>query len=237
MQTTPTGVSFTSGRPTCITQGEKDEANSKCPVETIRGLGAGTRALAAMSGRLAAFSPCELADLPVCPQPKCLDQATATQIMLCLAGTSTNPDFDCGSLYAYALAKLPYCARPSALTPIGPCLQPELVAVRDYCKSTGGNGPNKLWNAGCWAAMHDGAYWQQVLATPPCGPAPAPNRPMLQSPTVHAPAPVVLPAPPPEEETSLPPETTEAGMAGMWGILALLAAAGGGYYMYRRYKR
>jgi hypothetical protein len=35
----------------------------------------------------------------------------------------------------------------------------------------------------------------------------------------------------------MPPEKTEASMAGMWGILALLAVGGGGYYMYRRSKR
>lgn len=240
MQTTASGVSFTSGVPSCISAAEKAEANAKCPtMRTLRGLGAGTRADAPMSGRLAAISPCALADLPVCPIPRCIDEATAGLIAQCIAGTNTNPDFDCSPFMVAALAQLPYCGSMSFLAPLPKCIDANTAALRSYCKSTGGQGSNKAWNGICWAAMHDPVYWAQSLAVPEChAPAmrdPTPRRaPVVTAPPVVADQPVFMPSP---DDMQLEPKKTEAGMAGMWGILALVAVAGGGYYMYRRNKK
>jgi hypothetical protein len=241
--------------PSCVTQGELDEAAAKCPVQQIRGLGVahGQRPLEPMSGRLAAFSACAIADLPVCPAPKCLDPYTAGLITSCIAGVKANPDFDCTSLTAYMLSQLPYCGGANALGPVPACLTPDLVALRSYCRANPKlNGPNKAYNAGCWAAMRDPSYWAKVLAAPECPRAPvmrdAPIRPPAVTPTTYtsSPAPPVYYEDPTRNEPPAddgdsggPREGTpgEASMTGVWGILALLAAAGGGYYLYRRYKR
>jgi len=248
LEWTGTGVKFVS-TPTCVTQGELDEAFAKCPYHEIRGLGVqhGQRADAPMSGRLSAFSPCAIADLPVCPAPKCIDEYTAGLIAACIAGTQSNPDFDCTSLYTYALSQLPYCSRPGVLQPVPGCLSKDLIAARDYCSTYPAfNGPNKTMNAICWMAKHDQSYWAQMMAAQPCytqayvPPAPTPAAPPAYTPPAYTPPAYTPPAYTPPAYTPpayTPPEKTEASMAGMWGILALLAAAGGGYYMYRRNKR
>jgi len=241
--TSPTGVLFFDERasespPPCITAAEKAEANQKCPVQEIRGLGAGTIALANMTGRLSGYSPCALADLPVCPTPRCIDANTVDFIFSCIA----NPKGpNCNLVHPMVLAglsQLPFCAGAGRLPPIPQCLSTEMVGLRDYCAATNGRGPSAEFNAGCWLAMHDPAYWAQVMATPRCydqAYTPPPPPPPAYTP----PSPVEEPpsAPDDEDGLSIEPEGTESGMAGMWGILALLAAAGGGYYMYRRYKK
>jgi hypothetical protein len=230
LEWTGTGVRSV-GTPTCVTQGELAEAQAKCPPEYHKRLsGLGLTPTGPMSGRLSPFSACAVAALPVCPAPKCIDQYTAGLIAACVAGTSTNPDLDCSSLYAYALSQLPYCPGASGLQPVPRCLSPELLALRDYCASTNGNGANKGMNAVCWAAMHDPSYWAQAMAAKPC-------YAQAYVPPVTS-APESTPQSLPEEPTDMyVPEKQEASMAGTWGILALLAVAGGGYYMYRRNKR
>jgi len=234
LETTPTGVRVVL-QPTCVSQAELDEANAKCPVQQIRGLGAhGTIAMAPMSGRLSGISPCVVADMPVCPAPTCLDPYTAGLVTQCIAGVQASTDFPCNSLLAYALSKLPYCPGTNGgLQPVPPCFDTGLSALRDYCNQhPNSDGPNKALNAGCWAARHDSSYWAQVMAAPACytqayvPPAPTTRPPVLRD----APQPPPAPAP-------VPMQPQSASMAGTWGILALLAAAGGGYYMYRRYKR
>jgi hypothetical protein len=46
-----------------------------------------------------------------------------------------------------------------------------------------------------------------------------------------------MPPPIDQEPVGPPAADSEASMSGMLGILALIAVAGGGYYMYRRYKK
>lgn len=244
LELTATGVRSVT-TPTCVTQAELDEAFAKCPYEQIRGLGAlrhGVRAKAPMSGRLAAFSPCQIADLPVCPTPTCIDQYTAGLVAQCIAGVQANPDFNC--LYTYAFASLPYCggATGAGLAPVPGCLTPDLVTSRDYCNAHPSfDGPNATMNAVCWAAMRDPTYWARVMAAPACGTITI-REPVKRTPAPPPPSPDATPTPvevPPvvDETPVTEPEQTEAGMMGMWGILAMLAVAGGGYYMYRRYKR
>jgi hypothetical protein len=232
LETTATGVRSVS-TPTCVTQAELDEANAKCPVQQIRGLGAhGSIAMAPMSGRLAAFSPCDIAGLSTCPGPTCIDEYTAGLIAQCIAGTQANPDFPCDSLMVYALAQLPYCSRPNALQPVPSCLSKDMVTGRDYCKAHPKfDGPNKGMNALCWVAMHDPAYWSQMMAAPAC---PTYVPPTLRDAPPKAPPP---PPPPPAAPPALETQQQSAATMGMWGILALLAVGGGGYYMYRKYKR
>ena len=216
--------------PSCITAAEKAEANQKCPVQVLRGLGAGHIAMAPMSGRLAAFSPCDLADLPVCPTPTCMDAYTASIVTGCIAGHSPTPDFDCN--YTAVLAQLPYCpGGSSGLTPLPACLSKTQAQARDYCvQYPNFDGPNANFNAGCWAAFHDPAYKAKLLAARPCM--------TTLEPPHRAPAPPSSPSPfnPPSPPVNAP-GPQDASMSGMLGILALVAAAGGGYYLYRRYKK
>jgi hypothetical protein len=70
-----------------------------------------------------------------------------------------------------------------------------------------------------------------VTQPPPVRTAPPPMRPPVLTP----PEPPMYE--PPEEEAPPEPEHRESSMMGLWGILALVAVGGGGYYLYRRYKR
>ena len=233
MQTTATGVSFTSGKPTCLYASELAEATKNCRRSYLTGLGWDIEQnIGAMTGRLAAYKPCDILDmnLPVCPTPKCIDQATTALIVECIAtGKSSHPDFSC--TLAGALAQLPFCAPLGGSVP--PCLSPDQAAQRAYCISSNAQGPNKTMNGLCWAAMHDTAFWKQMLAAQVCYQAEyVPPKPPPPPPPV-----VVAPPPPPPVAPPPPPQTTEAGTMGMFGILALVAVAGGGYYMYRRYKK
>jgi LPXTG-motif cell wall-anchored protein len=45
------------------------------------------------------------------------------------------------------------------------------------------------------------------------------------------------PSPPVAQGPGAAAPKTEASMSGMFGILALVAVAGGGFYMYRKYKK
>ena len=241
LQTSTTGIS-SSPTAYCITAEEKAEAASKCKTSVLRGVGATQQyASAPMTGRLAGQSPCDIVGLPVCPTPQCLDAYTAGVITQCIAGVQGNPDLDCGSLYAYALSQLPFCGGGQGwLQPLPACLPPELAAVRTYCNQYPGfDGPNKALNAGCWAAMHDPSYAAQVRNTPAC--ADMPHAPQTLDPPRRG-GPVAPPSGDGGGADNAPPAggdsgSNQASMSGMLGILALVAAAGGGYYLYRRYKK
>lgn len=226
LETSSTGVRSVS-RPSCITQAELDEANAKCQRTMIRGIGDIVNA--PMSGRLSAFSPCDLHNLPVCPTPTCIDQYTAGLISNCIAGGASTPDFDCTSLYTYALSRLPFCG--GVLPPLPACLTPDVVQVIAYCRQyPNADGPNKSLNASCWLITHDASYWARLQAIRVCGTG-APLEPPTH--VVRPPADGGMPPVPPSDGQG----NSEASMTGMWGILALVAAAGGGYYLYRRYKK
>jgi hypothetical protein len=266
---TASGIAVRSA-PTCITPQEKTEAQGKCQTMSIHGLGQTATRSSPMSGRLAGLSACDVVNLPLCPTPKCIDEFTMEAIVDCMAGQSSVPGIDCSDpatqLYLYALSQLPYCSRPEALQQLPTCLSPELLSIENYCLAhPNWQGPDKLKNAACWAAMHDPTYWNgfrnllvcapktPVLHTapqrPPAPPPAAPPRVAPPKPPVlHTMAPPPPAAPPPPmappdlEEPPLPPvappasETRSSQMMGVWGILALLAVGGGGYYLYRRYK-
>src|SRR6185369_10494539 len=106
LNTTRTGINY-GGPLQCITQAEKAEADSKCDIGTLRGLGATYHILAPMSGRLAGISPCGVRLMPICPTPSCLDDATATAIANCIAGNNRSPDIDCPSLVE-AFSRTPF---------------------------------------------------------------------------------------------------------------------------------
>jgi hypothetical protein len=187
-----------------------------------------------MSGRLAAFSACDVKDLPDCATPTCLDQYTAGLIAGCIAGTPGDPDFDCTSLYTYALSRLPFCTGGGVLPPLPTCLTPDVVAIIQYCRQyPAANGPNKAANAACWAITHDSRYWTALQALPACGTGQA-----LEPPRHVTPPPAMPPpSPPVAQGPGAAAPKTEASMSGMFGILALVAVAGGGFYMYRKYKK
>jgi len=184
------------------------------------------------------------------------------------------------AFYLMAIGKLPYCSRPSFLTPPPDCFTPAQRAPIVYCgQYPQSNGPDKNLNAFCWGARHDATYWDSLVSRrtcrppdvrelPPRPPAPPPVRPpAAPPPTRTAPPPVrttpppVRTAPPPVRTTPPPvrppvmtppeppmyeppaeeappePDHRESSMMGLWGILALVAVGGGGYYLYRKYKR
>jgi hypothetical protein len=224
METTPTGLRFV---PTimCVSAAEHAEALSKCDFVTeIRGIG-GVRD-PAMTGRLAGVPACTVKNMPVCPTPTCLDQFTAQAVAEAIAGTGSHPELESNGLMLYALANLPYC-KSVPLPPIPACLTPDLAGARDYCVANGQGGTDKAKKAMCWAAMRDPTWWGTLKGTPACPP-----------PVVVVP-PLPDELPPVVDDEPIPPDdgSSEASMVGMWGILAALAVAGGGYYMWRRYKK
>lgn len=253
---TATGIAV-GARPTCVTLSEKTEAQAKCRVAALRGLGQTVMtAMAPMSGRLAFISPCTILDLPICPTPHCLDSNTAQIILTCGAG-GTVPGIDCKNpgvaMALYTYAQLPYCSTPGFLPPLPDCLTPDMITGRNYCLAHPDfQGPTPILNADCWAAMHDHTYWEALMARRLCSPpivrvpprtapppkptaVPGPSGPTMAPPTTVAPPAMMPPtdeAPPPEE-----PVKHEAQAMGLFGILALVAVAGGGYYLYRRSKR
>ncbi len=283
---TPTGIRFVSA-PFCASPEEIAEANSKCvSSRVLHGIGQTTRAVAPMTGRLAAYSPCVVKDLPICPAPKCINEETATAILRCMAGGSVA-GLDCRepktAFYLMALSTLPYCSRPSFLPPAPDCLPAEQKKMLAYCGQYPNNsGPDKNLNAFCWGARHDAKYWDALLSRRTCAPpviqerppprpppapppvvvrpppapppvrppviqerppAPPPARPPPAAPPIVRERPPVMTPPeppmyePPEEDLPPEPERAESSMMGLWGILALVAVGGGGYYLYRRYKR
>lgn len=227
---TPSGIN-TDGALQCVTAEEMAEAKTKCRIGSLRGLGATYQALAPMTGRLAPVSPCDVVKMSICPTPKCIDEYTAGVVANCIAGGPVSPEVDCRSIVVGYLSTLPFCARPGALAPLPSCLSTEQVALRSYCQTTP-NGANKPWNAICWMMKNDPAYWQDVLSRTECKHAPivqdAPQR-------APAPTPVRVPdlVPPPAPVAA----ASASGTMGVAGILALVAVAGGGYYLYRRYKK
>ena len=273
VELTKTGLTFRPG-PTCLTPAEKAEAASKCITTSIHGLGqTAMRDAAPMSGRLNGFSACAIRNLPACPTPTCIDEATAMVIVKCMAGQSVeglNCKDPATAMFLYGMAmQLPYCSRPSFLVPPTNCVPQAQKDDQNYClQHPDFAGPNPAGNAGCWAVMHDPAYWTAFRAAPVCHPPvlhAAPQKPppppppppppvkrppvLTQAPPRQAPPPPPPPpvlheeAPPMHDEApptdELPPEPDhrEASMMGLWGILALVGVAGGGYYLYRRYKK
>lgn len=267
-QPTPTGIAVKS-IPTCASPEEKAEAAAKCRTISLHGLGqAATQVLGPMTGRLAGYSPCDVQNFPVCPTPKCIDEKTVGIIVQCMNGMSVD-GVDCNdpktAFYLYALSMLPYCQRPSVLTPVPACVEAAVKTQLTYCgQYPKFNGPNKVMNTTCWLATHDPAYWKTLSSAPicqhpappqvmrqPAPPAPPPTvmrPPPAAPPRVQAPPPVMRPPepPPPMHDTEIiPPEDVpeqgpehrESSMMGLWGILALVAATGGGYYLYRKYKK
>jgi hypothetical protein len=238
-----TGYSVTSN-PQCMTSAERAEAHAKCETVSLRGLGA-TRALAPMTGRFAGKDPCSLLEMPLCGVPACIDGTTIGMIMGCISGL-TVPGVDCADpMTAWTLAaaaNLPFCTKP--VPPA--CLTNEELSYEFYALAHPAcDGPDKSKNAMCWIMRHDPAFWAALQSKLLCTPAPAPAKAPPPPPPVKAPPaapPPVTSAPPPaftppEETPPGPPEHREASMMGLWGILALVAVSGGGYYMYRRYKR
>jgi hypothetical protein len=162
------------------------------------------------------------------------------------------------------LSTLPFCSTPTVTVPT--CLTPEQRTIRDYCKRYPGfNGPNGQQNLFCWAGQKVPVFWKSFMSVPACappapppgpprtpapppvqapprGPSPGWTPPVMKPPPPPPPPPPVHtapPAPPPAEIVPPPaeePEHRESAMMGMWGILALVAVGGGGYYLYRRYK-
>ena len=281
LEPTGTGLAIRSSV-TCLTEDERREAQSKCVTMSVHGLGQPvTRATEPMGGRLAGMDPCKVLGLLSCPQPKCLDVTTAQMIAGCIAGTPM-PGLNCNdpSWNAWTLllmSTMPYCSRPPGME-VPACLSQDQLSKNFYCLAHPKfDGPDKMRNAYCWAAMKDPTYWNAIqnklLCPPPAPPRappvvhettppprpPAPPPPIVRTlpPVVHEPPPRPPPPPPvvrtplppakpprppvmePPEETpeELPPESHESAMFGVWGILALVAVGGGGYYLYRRYKR
>jgi hypothetical protein len=276
LEPTASGLAVRSAA-TCITADERREAQSKCVTLSVHGLGQPvTRASGPMEGRLAGMDPCKVLAMPSCPIPKCLDVATAQMMAGCIAGTPL-PGVNCNDPWnAWTLLLMsttPYCSRPPSLQ-VPPCLSQDALAKNFYCLAHPKfDGPNKLNNAYCWAAMKDAAYWNALqnklpcpppVTRPPAPPAvrPPPPPPVRPPPVVHETTPPVRlpppvmppgkpprpPAPPPAvpiedhwdvppPEEAPPPEQHESAMFGVWGVLALVAVGGGGYYLYRRYKR
>lgn len=133
-----------------------------------------------------------------------------------------------------------------------------------YCKSTPKfDGPNRLYNAACWAASRFPTLYQQLLNTPHCAaaqpaPAPAAPPPALPPPVQAQPAPAPQPGPPPPDYTApvtpdqtptpidtgpspydtAPPPVAHAGMSestkyALWGVGAL-AVLGVGWMVFRK---
>lgn len=257
-QPTPTGIKVTA-LPTCAFPAEKAEAASKCQTMSLHGLGQTmTRVTGPMTGRLAGYSPCDIVNYPVCPEPKCIDEQTVTTILKCANGLPVE-GVDCNTpstaLYLYSLSLLPYCGKPSFLAPPPSCLSKDQQALIGYCDAHPDfKGPNKSWNNICWVNTHDPVYWAKLRAVRPCpvaapaAPPPVRPPPVLKPPPAAPPpvrpppsAPPPVTAPPsdmvPPEDIPDEPEHRESAMMGLWGILALVAVGGGGYYLYRRYKR
>lgn len=248
--------------PSCLTAAELAEAQSKCVTMSVHGLGQSvTRASSPMVGRLTGMDPCKLLsqELSPCPPQKCIDVATTTMIAGCLAGEPVA-GVDCSDPWTgwtlAALSALPFCAKLDQGT-IPRCLTKDQLATEFYCQAhPKSDGPDRTKNAWCWMVQHDAAYWKayqdRLLCTPPvihevpAPPKPAPLPPPKAPPVIHEvpppPHPMTTAAPPgpadvPPDTTEPPPEHKESAMFGVWGILALVAVGGGGYYLYRRYKR
>lgn len=259
-QPTPTGIKV-AAVPTCAFPAEKAEAASKCQTYNLRGLGA-DRILGPMTGRLAGYSPCDVQNYPVCPTPKCIDDQTVSMILKCVNGMSVegvNCKDPATALYLYSLSLLPYCGTPTFLGPVPSCLSKEQQGLVAYCNAHPDfRGPDQTSNNLCWINMHDAAFWSKYRSAPPCAAPPPPAPPPVRPPPALKPPPAPPPpAPPPvKPPPSAPPPTTappsdfappedipqepdhrESSMMGLWGILALVAVGGGGYYLYRRYKK
>jgi hypothetical protein len=294
LEMTPSGIRSLS-EPTCVSQAEHDEAVGLCAAQrsgTLTGLGVEYK----MSGRLAAFPPCSVADSNICPTPTCIDTYTAGVIANCANGRVLNPDFDCvndtaAQWTAIALSKLPFCPGAGLPAPAA-CITPEFAKLRDYCNA--GGGDNKDWNVLCWLGQHDPAWWAKLMAAPPCAVTSCPpghalfkgqcagicdpehawdaNGNCVTCPAGRSPfhftdgtsvcagdcspgyvwdangncvALTVATTCPPGSHlvgsNCIPmfhkPTTQASSTSAMWGILALLAVGGGGYYMYRKYKK
>jgi hypothetical protein len=107
-------------------------------------------------------------------QRQCLNDDNAVVLGHCVAGLipAGYDDADalrftgqCYELAELGLLDLPFCPGTSRL-PIPQCLSQDEVAAVDYCQH--GDGSDGFWNAICWGAMKDPAWWQQYINTQPC---------------------------------------------------------------------
>ena len=203
------------GSVTCLTAAEQKEAQEKCaPPIHLRGLGQMASRSTPMAGRLTGMDPCAVKDLPVCPTPKCLDDATIGMIVGCAKGTppaGVNCSDPWTAWTILALATLPFCKRPAQLM-VPTCLTQDQLAMMFYCQRYPKfDGPDKAKNAQCWLMTHDPAYWSAyqskllcpvpaakappVIVEPPRPPAPRPPPVIVEPPRAPAPKPVVAKPP------------------------------------------
>lgn len=215
------------------------------------------------------FSVCDIAKHKQCmaaappPSPRtCLTRKMITTIMAC---NESAPKGDpvaalkhvekCSGLPLSALA-LELC--PSEPTvPVPQCLDDQWAEMAAYCgQYPTFNGPRRTLNTMCWGASREPAWYQKILATPPCRVATVTTTVAQEQP----PPPPSQDVPPPsaEDYTDTYAEddvvvTTEdytddgaseddaeekSGMSPMviGGILLLVVAAAGGIYYYSRKK-
>lgn len=126
-------------------------------------------------------------------EPQCLTEGLAVFMGACIAQMpppNMSPEsfeYACDALQPYM--GLPYCPDTTRL-PIPDCLSADEVGGIDYCHY--GDGSSPYWNALCWGAQKDPAWWQEYISTQPCpgvkGPIAAPMMAQDQSADVEAPA-------------------------------------------------
>lgn len=131
----------------------------------------------------------------------CLDEGQAVFLGSCIANLvppGMAPEGHaalCAALEDQGVFELPYCPGTTRL-PIPECLSADEVAGIDYCHY--GDGSSPYYNALCWGAQKDPAWWQQYIATPSCaGVATVMTPPM----TGMAPQSDAVEPPPPEGES------------------------------------
>jgi hypothetical protein len=158
--------------------------------------------------------------------PTCLTEGQAVFLGSCMAqmpppGMSVDDHVQaCNALMGFA--DLPYCPGTTRL-PIPSCLSQDEVAGIDYCHH--GDGSSPYWNALCWGAQKDPAWWQQYITTQPCpgvsSPLAAPNAMQQDSPEGGA----VVPPPPAQKSNMM-----LYAMIGIGGVIVL----GAGIYFARK---
>lgn len=158
--------------------------------------------------------------------PTCLDEGQSVFLGSCIAGMTPpgmTPEQHAQACANFMwLADLPYCPGTTRL-PIPECLSEEEVGGIDYCHY--GDGSSPYWNALCWGAQKDPAWWQQYIATPPCMGVNSPlPRPQQVVPTTASDAAVV-----PPEEPDYRRRWIYAGIAA-----AVVVLVGGGIWYARR---
>ncbi len=112
----------------------------------------------------------------------CLTEGQAVFMGACIAQmpppgmTPESFEYACAGMQPYM--NLPYCPNTTRL-PIPSCLSEEEVKGIDYCNY--GDGSSAYWNALCWGAKKDPAWWQTYTSTQPCPGVTAPMAsPLMQ---------------------------------------------------------